>query len=663
MRLERLVFAGGVLVYLILQTGMLLTTMAYRSVPVETDDAYTYIIKATQMASCPLQNCPALNDLRPQLLAESDHPRTAWFRYREYHRAFVVYHPLHSVILLGLTDLGLSWDQAYNVIVIAGSIFIGVSIAYLLYALWGYGPAGIGMLLLAFSLFPGQGLHYVVPSNLSFGIYIFTLAAIIHKKTGARWVLLAGVLAMVAMHTTGRLYALVCVGFFALLSNFRLRKSDWLIVGLCLSIVALAFLLPFVISRPDLQVRTDPPQPGWNALIGLRDNLAEAARIVVEWGNGFGGLWLAIPLAIAGFFLADRQRRRTVALVTAVMLALTAVGLLYLLPRYPGDAFGRLWIAVAILLAGFIGQVGWRLIQELSAWIQSRRADRTAGQLDSGASERLGRWVIVVLAVSFTGASLFKLGRGGQVMLLTTQIMINKQHITPDPTQPQRLLTDGCNRVLYMAEVPMHYYFSRGAMDCGAVFYPAIAGGREERFNYEDYPGISHVVNWNPSVDSADILGGSTLALLPGERLKIQLPPGLSSDTIELKLENSSRRTVVRAEYDSPNAPIPSNEIQLPDRGRGWYPVPLPQDQPVEGLTIAYDSGSGPIRLNGLRLDSASPLCWTWDRGVVLEHYKSADDADPHKIEFISQDLAPALNGSLQVLADCGDITLAKVTP
>ncbi len=213
------------LIYLVVQLRLVLIPILNRSVPVEADDAYTYIIKAAEMERCFSQGCPALVDLRKQLTIPTSNELTTWLRYREYSRAFVVYHPLHSLLMVGLHKTGLTWEAAYNVITVSGVIFIGLAIGYLLYVLWGPVVAGIALAGLSITLFPGQGLHYIVPSNLSLGIAIFTWATIIHQKDRARWIMVAGILAMITMHTTGRLYALIALALFWILTGWRMALA------------------------------------------------------------------------------------------------------------------------------------------------------------------------------------------------------------------------------------------------------------------------------------------------------------------------------------------------------------------------------------------------------------------------------------------------------
>ena len=87
---KRLLFILGVLLFIFVQLMMVVLPIRNRTAPVESDDAYTYIVKAAQMQGCFLQNCPALNDLRQQRTAPTEKPNMTWIRYREYVRAFSI---------------------------------------------------------------------------------------------------------------------------------------------------------------------------------------------------------------------------------------------------------------------------------------------------------------------------------------------------------------------------------------------------------------------------------------------------------------------------------------------------------------------------------------------------------------------------------------------
>src|SRR5690349_399174 len=222
---ERLLFTAGVLLFTSVQLMMVIVPNRNRTSPVETDDAYTYILKAAEMQQCFLQECPALNDLRQQLTASSENEEISWLRYREYVRAFAVYHPLHSMLLASLHAAGLPWAASYTSIQIAGSLFLSLAVSYWLYRLFGAGPAGIALFFLAFTPFPGQGLHYIVPSNLALGIGMLTWASLLKRTSRSRWIVIGSPLLLVLMHPIGRLYALLGMVLFVFLNARQLIRT------------------------------------------------------------------------------------------------------------------------------------------------------------------------------------------------------------------------------------------------------------------------------------------------------------------------------------------------------------------------------------------------------------------------------------------------------
>ncbi len=160
----------GLCFFLAVRFAFLGTIVLDRSIPIEPDDSYGYILKAAQIDDCFLQRCPALADLREQTTAPSDDPPTANSRYREYHRTLFQFHPLHSLILYILHKTGLSWEGAYAATQVVGMVLLGCAAAYFMFAVWGAGGAGIALTILALTLFAKHGLHTVVPSNLTTGL-------------------------------------------------------------------------------------------------------------------------------------------------------------------------------------------------------------------------------------------------------------------------------------------------------------------------------------------------------------------------------------------------------------------------------------------------------------------------------------------------------------
>jgi len=67
----------GLTVWTAAQTALVALPLWSRVLPFELDDILPYLLRTQQVEECPLQNCPALNDLREQILVPSPDPEVA----------------------------------------------------------------------------------------------------------------------------------------------------------------------------------------------------------------------------------------------------------------------------------------------------------------------------------------------------------------------------------------------------------------------------------------------------------------------------------------------------------------------------------------------------------------------------------------------------------
>ena len=129
--LSWVVFVLGISFYFVLQLGVLqLPVLNSRQAPREVDDAYVYMVKAEQMKYDFFQNSPALNDLRVQFSAPAEEFQIKWNRFGARKGFFLVYHPLHSVLLLAPRMFGLSLESSYKILYVVGTVFIGLAVAF-----------------------------------------------------------------------------------------------------------------------------------------------------------------------------------------------------------------------------------------------------------------------------------------------------------------------------------------------------------------------------------------------------------------------------------------------------------------------------------------------------------------------------------------------------
>ena len=665
---KRLLFAIGVLLFTFVQLMMVVLPIRNRTAPVETDDAYTYIVKAAQMQGCFLQNCPALNDLRQQLTAPSEKPNMTWIRYREYVRAFSIYHPLHSLILAGLHTAGLSWEVSYNIVEILGSLFLSLAISYWLYRLFGPGPAGVALLLVAFTPFPGQGLHYVVPSNLALGIGMLTWGSLLKRDDRSRRIIVASTLVLILIHPIGRLYALLSVLLFVLLNVKQMKRADWQMMGLSLFMIVMAFLLPLIISRPELSFPADPPPPDWNRWTGYYNNITQAVSYITSWMRLYGGFLMALLLIFIGLASLPPFEQRTRVVSMGVLLGgLLGASLLQVLPRYPAEAFSRVWIPFAIFLTGLIANGIWRWAAAVVHWIRQA--------LENGLQDfRDERWILSMLG--WAGVLLLVFGlilarnslnhvlEGQRILRETTTIMINSQDSRLDADQASVLLREGCEDVLYMFEVPMHLYFAQGALACGAIYHPALEGTPEETQWIQDNQNLGYIVTWNPTVRASVTTGGNPLVLESGKSLEFYIPEDWTSQQIYIYLENTGGETRLNLSpllVEGGEKRKILERISIPADWSGWQAIDITADEVARGFTLEAVRGSNEIFLRGIKSDPDTPRNWPWDEGLTLVQRPSNPDVEATEINFNTASLVPYSDWSLTVVEDQGDTVLVKV--
>lgn len=665
---KRFLFTAGVVVFTSVQFMMVALPILSRTAPVETDDAYTYILKAAEMQNCFLQDCPALNDLRQQLTTPSENSDVSWLRYREYVRAFSVYHPLHSLILTSLHVTGLSWETSYNFVEIAGSLFLSLAVSYWLYRLFGFGPAGIALLLLAFTPFPNQGLHYVVPSNLALGIGMLFWGSLLKRDAKSRWIVIGSTLALAAMHPIGRLYALVGIFLFVFLNLKQMKRTDWQMIGISVFIIVMGFTLPLVINRPELSFPADPPPPDWNITSGYYNNITEAVSFITSWVRLYGGFLMAVLLIFVGLISLPPLKRRTQVVSMGTLLGgLLCASLLQVLPRYPAEAFSRVWIPFAIFLTGLIAHGIWRCAAIFIQWCLQLSRNGLQKFRDERWILSTSGWAFVFLLFSgpvLAHNSFHHAIEGQRAFRETLSITIDSQDSRLTAEQPSILLKTDCEDILYLFEVPMHFYFAHGALACGAIYYPALAGTPEEKHWIQDNQNVGYVVTWNPTIRASVTTGGNPLVLESGKTLEFHFPEDWTSQQIYIYLENTgaeTRLTLSPLQAETNEKPKVLERISIPADWSGWQAIDITREEFAHGFSLRAVRGSNAVFLRGIKSDPDSLLNWPWDQGLKLIHRRSDPDVPVTEIDFNTAGIVPDSIWSLTVVDDQGDTVLIKV--
>ncbi len=663
-----LVFFLGFVLYVSAQLGFNISVMAERTAPPEVDDAYGYMLKAVQMKECFFQGAPALNDLGRQISIPTSEHNVAWQQARQYHRLFAVYHPLHSVGMLALRSVGLSWEGAYSALTILGKTFLCLAAALWLYSIWGAGSTGVALGLLAFQTFPRQGLSYIAPTNLALGLAMATWALVLLWKGSRRadWALVIGVIAMTAMHPLGRIYAVIAVGLYLAISAWPWPRKTWLLCGVVIVLIAATFALPHVVSRPALATVHFPAREGWDYWQGMRENLEVARAQARNWVNsyecGYPGFIFLLAL---GFILGSPAR--LLFAIGGLLTALLIVSVAYALPVYKGVMFLRNWIPMAIFLTGALGRLGYLwLAGAVSLWRRHSGGGADAAALANRVIPALRVIVFAVIGVLFWRAALAH-GTNSLARFRDKRERVIARHnnMNLDPAQPAMLLrrAQAGDSVLYTHEVPFYFFLCHGANRLGAVYAPLVAGTSEEKAWIEENEAIRYLVSLTPVACARNPItrqGQGGLVLNPTKKLEIRSAAASPISSLFLHIENPGPEAALRITFRDGEK---SNHLllQIPAGYSGWMPVGARGHRAAADLLIERIDGGAPIRLKGVRLDRESSLNWPWDEGVSL-HLPPDKGIPEETIHFDSAGLYPRLGRPLRVVDDSGSTVLAEVT-
>ena len=355
----RLICLSGLVIFLLVQGALMNLPLANWSLTPELDDSLTYVLKTRQMQECLFQSCPALDDLRQQLNAPAPDPAATHQLDLARSRLFPVYHPLFSILLLGLAKTGLGLMAAYQWLWRFSPLFFGLAFAYLLTELTGPAAAGIALALLAFKVFPDTGLHHLVPSNLTMAGAVAVWARIISRRGWAPWTLGLSSLLLPAMHPVGVLYTVVSLGLALILARPHHRKKVLLVAGfMVLVISSIFFISSWVKGIALVQFTLVPPVPNPVTYI-ISGALQSVQAVIVEIIRSEGGLFGAAPLFLAavvlGWMTLPVEKRR-LNFIILVLNGLLLFGMLFYVSSHPADVILRLWIPLVVILFGLVGQ-------------------------------------------------------------------------------------------------------------------------------------------------------------------------------------------------------------------------------------------------------------------------------------------------------------------
>ena len=696
----RIVLVIGILVWMAAQGYFISTTVHEKALPPEPKDALTYIVKSRQLEECPRQDCLALQDLRKQLSVPSSTPEEIAERSQAGSKIFPVYHPLLSVIFVGLTKLGMGLVEAHNWVWTAAPLLFGLGFAYLLSALWGPAAAGVGLMLLAFTIFPDTGLHFVVPSNLAMAIGCIVWARIITKRGEAPLATVIGAFVLVTMHPMGRVYTAIAVLAAVLVSDFRLRGRTWFALGLAFSMLWLPRLLRWLTDIQGLVVSAPFFVHGKSWLDLLQDELAGTARTIFQvlvevvrlQDSLFGHFALFFGAVMIGFVAAPPDRR-SIALRVTVLYFCFFVLALFVVSTHPADVVLRMWTPLVVILQGAIG---YGLCEMGSRSARNLALGRSRGRGGLHFTAELA-WPLVLLAV-LSGYVFQRAVVGSEQIFAMREYVIDRQPLKLCPSQPARLLSQAKpgDRVLYTSVIVMPYYFIHEAMKLGAIYYHPALESFLSQAGWLTRPDLRFAVTYNPTVVRPEFQGTreidwwismpdfhfsplsapkttqplsreGVLKAADFSYLEIEPADPSSSRRFRLHVKNpGSASTLEVVPLARDGDPLAASAVKLAIKANrtNWIDLDFTSVPEVNRFRLVFPQGwSRDYGIDAIVFDPETKLHWPWNQKAALIFMPRDCCAGPIRVSFDPGNLLPEplRQRKITVLDDCGSSVLLEI--
>jgi hypothetical protein len=319
----------------------------------------------------------------------------------------------------------------------------------------------------------------------------------------------------------------------------------------------------------------------------------------------------------------------------------------------PAEVFIRIWVAMGSYLVGAMGYGLWMIITGFASWLKEEGSGnlRFRDRINSSFIINIcGAVLLVCLIIIMINNARPTI----TTYFYTAQFIKNRHNYTYDINQPKLLLSLGtpCSDtdVLYTSEDLFYFYLVNGALDCGAVYLPAIVGTPDEKEWFLENKKIHYLVT-QPFYP---------IILSPQTVLEIHGLPQKSPFQFYLFLKNPEDTASDITIYSKPSTPSSLNQIILPPRWSGWKKVVYVQATNTSGLQFQVDSGE--VQLKGLRLgDVNDNLNWPWNSDIELDYTPGGGTLTTIGFESSSLYPYPSPDITVNVLGDSGDTVLAEI--
>ncbi len=637
-------FYISTLIFLLAKLALLAIPLAQRAAPIEPDDAYAYIQRAAQIEYCTFSECLALEDIRAQVELQNSDPTIVYQSGHLRHRTFPNIYPLYSLLIFSGHKLNLSWEASYSTISALGILFLGVAISALLKELFGYGVAGLSLILLGPYIFQSDMLHTGSPHAWAMAAGMFAWALILRRDKFRKYLVPVLLAVSILFHPVGTLFAVLSSVFVVFLDYKNKANRHIFLWGMIVAISAIA--IPAIVPgngglASEVLVGARP-----NSFFDfqiLLDNIAVARAALSTWANSFWNLWVVALLSLAGYALLKNDQRKRFGVLWVLLGSLLGASVLgSLVSRgFPPDLFARLLVPFGVLTVGLIATVILDLFKRIPSFFRCPVNKWEAG-----------RFIVTGFLIFL--AMLSNVKHDLRHYPLTLQTRIDRGNILLDRSQPDSLNLLGGSEVIYGDEVILHYYFLNGGFSHGAAYYPILVGAENRVPWFPSNSEFVYIAGRNP-ISRSDFSAQGGLRIMQGDILCISNETGFPNEIQLLLQTGDSLSTLTSTQISMEGVVIAEATYELQAEFSGWIIVSEINPR-SEKINLSISGSDNPVTLLGVRLDPGSSLNWPWDTGLSIQFTKEA-----REITFKTDELFPLLGGHVGILFDKGDYFLAKV--
>lgn len=330
----------GLIVFIVVKLSIIWIHPTFSEMPRLGDDSLVYIWGGEVLAH---QNEFQKSSVAKSLVSYGEKANLSFTDHRFLGRSLVHWYPVYDIINSFFTVSHLEIKYAIQETFVL--LILALSILYFFKTFLSNIEAQVALVVLAFPLFPSQGLHYFIPSLLALSYLLFLVGSVWHGQNlgKSKW-LFVHILGL-GTHVVAAGYGLIAIGIFCL--KIRSVKK--------VSLATLYFLIAWIFWSLFHRWFLYEPYSG----VGLKgyislwpipfQNISAAGDHLLACLYALP-LLIVSPIAIWKYRAVSDSRDKLLSFYALLVVALGSLA--YVVPNYPGEVFSRISLSLLIFLVG-----------------------------------------------------------------------------------------------------------------------------------------------------------------------------------------------------------------------------------------------------------------------------------------------------------------------